>query len=135
LGADDKAGVAIIMDFARYIAEHPQVQHGTIKIFFTPDEEVGKGTARADLKKLGADFAYTLDGGEAGSFENETFSADAVKIVINGVSTHPGYAKDKMVNALKVAGKNFSRSSRKVKPGNHFRARRFYSSCAYGRQC
>jgi tripeptide aminopeptidase len=103
LGADDKAGVAIIMDAAHYLVNHPQVKHGTIKILFTPDEEVGKGTAKVDLQKLGADFGYTLDGGEAGSLEDETFSADAVKITIYGVITHPGYAKDKLVNALKIA--------------------------------
>ena len=103
LGADDKAGVAIIMDAANFLIKNPEVQHGTIKILFTPDEEVGKGTAKVDLQKLGADFGYTLDGGEAGSLEDETFSADAVKITIYGVFTHPGYAKDKMVNALKIA--------------------------------
>ncbi len=104
LGADDKAGVAIIMDLANYLVTHPDVKHGTIKILFTPDEEVGKGTANLDLKKLGANYAYTLDGGEAGTFEDETFSADGIKIIINGVIAHPGYAKDKMINALKIAG-------------------------------
>ena len=104
LGADDKAGVAEIMDLAHFLMSNPEVKHGTIKILFTPDEEVGKGTARVDLKKLGADVGYTLDGGEAGSLEDETFSADGVQVVINGVSAHPGYAKDKMVNALKIAG-------------------------------
>ncbi len=104
LGADDKAGIAIIMDLANYLVTHPDVKHGTIKILFTPDEEVGKGTANLDLKKLGANYAYTLDGGEAGTFEDETFSADGVKIIINGVIAHPGYAKDKMINALKIAG-------------------------------
>jgi tripeptide aminopeptidase len=103
LGADDKAGVAIIMDAANYLVNHPEVKHGAIKILFTPDEEVGKGTAKVDLQKLGADFGYTLDGGEAGSLEDETFSADAVKITIYGVITHPGYAKDKLINALKIA--------------------------------
>lgn len=104
LGSDDKAGVAEIMDAAHFLVTHPEVKHGTIKILFTPDEEVGKGTARVDLKKLGADYAYTLDGGEAGSLEDETFSADGVQLVIQGVITHPGYAKGKMVNALKIAG-------------------------------
>ena len=79
------------------------MKHGTIKILFTPDEEVGKGTAKVDLEKLGADYGYTLDGGEAGSLEDETFSADGVQIIVNGVITHPGYAKGKMVNALKIA--------------------------------
>ncbi|MFY9464476.1 MAG: peptidase T [Sediminibacterium sp.] len=104
LGADDKAGVSIIMDFAQYLVHHPQLKHGAIKILFTPDEEVGRGTEKLDLVKLGADYAYTLDGGKLGSFEDETFSADAVTIQINGVIAHPGYAKGKMVNALKIAG-------------------------------
>jgi tripeptide aminopeptidase len=104
LGADDKAGVAEIMDLANYLVKNPQVKHGEIKILFTPDEEVGKGTAKVDLKKLGADFGYTLDGGEAGSLEDETFSADGVKVTIHGVIAHPGYAKGKMINAMKIAG-------------------------------
>lgn len=104
LGADDKAGIAIIMDMAHYLLSHPHVKHGEIKILFTPDEEVGRGTAKLDLQKLGADFGYTLDGGEAGSLEDETFSADAVTLVIHGVIIHPGYAKNKLVNALKIAG-------------------------------
>lgn len=104
LGSDDKAGVAEIMDLANYLVTHPEVKHGEIKILFTPDEEVGRGTQKVDLKKLGADFAYTLDGGEAGSLEDETFSADGVQVTIHGVIAHPGYAKDKMVNAMKIAG-------------------------------
>ncbi|RYZ29138.1 MAG: peptidase T [Chitinophagaceae bacterium] len=104
LGSDDKAGVAEIMDAANYLMTHPEVKHGKIRLLFTPDEEVGKGTAKVDMQKLGADFGYTLDGGEAGSLEDETFSADGVQLIIHGVITHPGYAKDKMVNALKVAG-------------------------------
>ena len=104
LGADDKAGVSIIMDMVHYLVQHPDTQHGTIKILFTPDEEVGRGTEKLDLQKLGADFAYTLDGGELGSFEDETFSADGVKITIHGVIAHPGYAKGKLVNAIKIAG-------------------------------
>ncbi|MFI5133910.1 MAG: peptidase T [Chitinophagales bacterium] len=104
LGADDKAGVAEIMDLANFLTTNKNVRHGEIKILFTPDEEVGKGTAKVDLKKLGADFGYTLDGGEAGSLEDETFSADAVQVIIHGVISHPGYAKGKMVNAMKIAG-------------------------------
>ncbi len=104
LGSDDKAGVAEIMDAANYFMQHPEVKHGTIKILFTPDEEVGRGTDKVDLEKLGAQFGYTLDGGEKGSLEDETFSADAVQIVIHGVITHPGYAKGKLVNALKIGG-------------------------------
>lgn len=104
LGADDKSGVTAIMEAALFFIQNPSVKHGDIKILFTPDEEVGQGTAKVDMKKLGAQFGYTLDGGEAGSLEDETFSADGASIIINGVITHPGYAKDKMVNALKVAG-------------------------------
>ena len=104
LGADDKSGVSIIMDMANYLVTHPEVKHGTIKILFTPDEEVGKGTSKLDLIKLGADYAYTLDGGEAGTLEDETFSADSVRITIHGVIAHPGYAKNKLVNAIKIAG-------------------------------
>ena len=104
LGADDKSGVASIMEAALFFIQNPAVKHGDVKILFTPDEEVGKGTAKVDMQKLGAQFGYTMDGGEAGSLEDETFSADGAVITINGVITHPGYAKDKLVNALKVAG-------------------------------
>jgi tripeptide aminopeptidase len=104
LGADDKSGVAAIMEAAMFFMQNPSVKHGDIKILFTPDEEVGRGTAKADMKKLGADFGYTLDGGEAGSLEDETFSADGATVTIHGVIVHPGYAKDKLVNALKIAG-------------------------------
>ncbi len=104
LGGDDKAGVAIIMDFVQYTFTHPEIKHGTIKILFTPDEEVGKGTAKVDMQKLGATYGYTLDGGEAGCLEDETFSADGVTITVHGVIAHPGYAKGKLVNALKIIG-------------------------------
>jgi len=104
LGADDKAGVAIIMDLVNYLTKHPEIKHGAIKILFTPDEEVGQGTDKIDLKKLGADFAYTLDGGAAGTLEDETFSADGVKVTIHGVIAHPGDGKNKLVNAMKIAG-------------------------------
>ncbi len=103
LGADDKAGVAIIMELARYLSMNPEIIHGAVRILFTPDEEVGRGVDKVDMRKLGADYGYTLDGGELGSFEDENFSADAVHIRIRGVSAHPGYAKGKMVNAIKVA--------------------------------
>jgi tripeptide aminopeptidase len=102
LGADDKAGIAIIMDFAHYIVNHPEVKHGKIRILFTPDEEVGRGVEELDMKKLNADYGYTLDGGTLGSIEDESFSADSVSIKIHGISAHPGYAKNKMVNAIKV---------------------------------
>ncbi|MDA9987336.1 peptidase T [Crocinitomicaceae bacterium] len=103
LGADDKAGIAIIMDFAKYMIEHPQYKHGDIRILFTPDEEIGKGVDHLDMKKLNADFGYTLDGGPEGSIEDESFSADGMKVTIEGLSAHPGYAKGKMVNAIKMA--------------------------------
>lgn len=104
LGADDKSGVAVIMQAAAYLINNPEYKHGEIKIVFTPDEEVGKGTDKIDMLKVGAQFGYTLDGGEAGSLEDETFSADAAIITINGVIAHPGYAKDTLVNAIKIAG-------------------------------
>ncbi len=105
LGSDDKAGVAEIMDLANFLMTHGEVKHGTIKILFTPDEEIGKGTANLDIAKLAADFGYTLDGGQLGTLEDETFSADAAIITIYGVIAHPGYGKDTLVNALKIAGK------------------------------
>ena len=103
LGADDKAGVAIIMDFARYMMEHPEIKHGKIRILFTPDEEVGRGVEQVDMKKLSASFGYTLDGGERGALESESFSADGAVAVIHGISAHPGYAKGKLVSAIKIA--------------------------------
>ncbi|MFA6149844.1 MAG: peptidase T [Chitinophagaceae bacterium] len=103
LGADDKAGVAIIMDLAKYLMEHKEVPHGKIRILFTPDEEIGRGVNAVDMKRLNADFGYTLDGGERGHLEGENFSADAAVVTFHGVSAHPGYAKGKMVNAMKVA--------------------------------
>lgn len=104
LGADNKAGVAEIMDAANHLMKNKSIKHGTIKILFTPDEEIGRGADKADLKKVGADFGYTIDGEELGHLENETFSADGVTITINGVSTHPGFAKNKMESAIKIAG-------------------------------
>lgn len=103
LGADNKAGVAEIMDAANYLMTHPDIKHGRIRLLFTPDEEVGRGTEKVDIEKLDADFAYTIDGEALGTLEDETFSADAVKITIQGVSTHPGFAKGKLENALKIA--------------------------------
>jgi tripeptide aminopeptidase len=103
LGADDKAGVAVIMDMVQFFLQHPGVDHGKIRILFTPDEEIGRGVDKVDLGRLGADFGYTLDGGERGSLEDETFSADAMAISFHGISAHPGYGKDKLVNAIKVA--------------------------------
>ena len=115
LGADDKAGVAVIMDMAAYLMSHPNVRHGDIKILFTPDEEIGRGVDKVDLKKLGAVAGYTLDAGERGAYEDETFSADGVTVTFFGVSAHPGYAKDKLVNAIKVAA-----AFVETLPKNHF---------------
>lgn len=103
LGADNKAGLAEIMDAAHHLMTHPEIKHGTIRILFTPDEEIGRGVDKADMKKLAADFGYTMDGESLGHLEDETFSADSASLIINGVSTHPGFAKGKMENALKIA--------------------------------
>ena len=103
LGADDKSGVAIIMQAMQTLLANPTIKHGTIKVVFTPDEEVGRGTEKIDLHKLGADVGYTLDGGEAGTLEDESFSADAAQIIVHGVSVHPGYAKGKMINSMLIA--------------------------------
>ncbi len=103
LGADNKAGVAEIMDAAHFLIHNREIRHGAIKILFTPDEEIGRGVDKVDLKKLGADFAYTIDGETAGNLEDETFSADGATITIEGVSTHPGFAKGKMEHAIKIA--------------------------------
>ncbi|WP_439925736.1 peptidase T [Nitrobacter sp. JJSN] len=105
LGADNKAGVAEIMDAAQILFANPQIKHGTIKILFTPDEEIGRGVDKVDLKKLGADFAYTVDGETAGHIEDETFSADGATLSIEGVSAHPGFAKGKMEHAIKIASR------------------------------
>jgi len=102
LGADNKAGVAEIMEAASFLIQNPKIKHGTIKILFTPDEEIGRGLDNVDLKKLGADFAYTVDGETLGSIEDETFSADGVQLIINGVSSHPGFARGKMESAIKA---------------------------------
>ncbi len=102
LGADDKAGVAAIMEAAAYLLAHPELPHGPIRILFTPDEEIGRGVDFLDMAKLGADFGYTLDGGEAGSLEGASFSADGVTVQISGISTHPGIAKGKLVSAVRA---------------------------------
>ncbi len=103
LGADNKAGVAEIMDAVNYLLTHPEVKHGPIKICFTPDEEVGRGTEKIDLKKLGAKYAYTVDGSSRGEVESETFSADMVVLKFIGKNIHPGYAKNQMINSIKIA--------------------------------
>lgn len=116
LGADNKAGVAEIMDAVQTLLGNPQIKHGTIKILFTPDEEIGRGADKVDLKKLAADFGYTIDGESAGHLEDETFSADGVVITIQGVSVHPGFAKDKMEHALKIASRIVDRLPKDMSP-------------------
>lgn len=108
LGADNKAGLAEIMDAAHYLINHPEIQHGPIRILFTPDEEIGRGVDKVDMDKLGAQFGYTVDGEQRGSLEDETFSADGAVITIYGVSAHPGFAKGKLENAVKIAGEILS---------------------------
>jgi len=104
LGADNKAGVAEIMDACYQLVNHPEIKHGIIRILFTPDEEIGRGVDKVDIKKLGAFAGYTMDGESAGNMENETFSADGARLIIKGVSSHPGFAKGKMESAIKIAG-------------------------------
>jgi tripeptide aminopeptidase len=116
LGADDKAGVAEIMDAVKILVENPDIRHGTIKILFTPDEEIGRGVDKVDLKKLGADYAYTLDGESAGNLEDESFSADAATIQITGVSAHPGFAKGKIEHAIKIAARIVDRLPKDMTP-------------------
>ncbi|MGI6856057.1 peptidase T [Mesorhizobium sp. 1B3] len=116
LGADDKAGIAEIVTAAQFLLDNPGVKHGTIKLLFTPDEEIGRGVDKVDLQKLGAEFAYTLDGETAGHIEDETFSADGVEVAIQGVAIHPGFAKDRMENAIKVAGAIVDRLPRDIAP-------------------
>lgn len=102
LGADDKAGIAEIMTAAEYLMAHPEIPHGTVRIGFTPDEEVGRGVDFFDVENFGANFAYTVDGGFEGELEYENFNAASAKIAVQGRNIHPGYAKDKMINALQV---------------------------------
>lgn len=116
LGADDKAGVAEIMTAAQYLMDHPEIRRGKIRILFTTDEEIGRGADKVDLQKLGASFGYTLDGSTVGEIENETFSADGVDIAINGVAIHPGTAKGKMENAIKIASEIVARLPKDIAP-------------------
>ena len=116
LGADDKAGVAEIMSAAAFLMRNPNIRHGAIRILFTADEEIGRGVDKVDLKKLGAEFAYTVDGETAGHIEDETFSADGVEIGISGVAIHPGFAKDRMENAIKIAGAIIDRLPKDASP-------------------
>jgi len=105
LGADNKAGLAEIMDACYQLMQHPEIKHGDIRILFTPDEEIGRGVDKVDMQKLGAYAGYTIDGESAGNMENETFSADGAKLIINGISSHPGFAKGKMQSAIKIAAR------------------------------
>jgi tripeptide aminopeptidase len=109
LGADNKAGVAEIMTAAAFLIAHPEIAHGTIRLGFTPDEEIGRGTQHFDVTRFGAQFAYTLDGGRRGEIETESFSADAMTITFHGFNTHPGYAQGRMVNAIKAAARFIDR--------------------------
>jgi tripeptide aminopeptidase len=109
LGADNKAGVAEIMTAAAYLIAHPEIPHGTVRLAFTPDEEVGRGTAHFDVEQFGALCAYTMDGGSRGEVEMESFSADAMTLTFHGFNTHPGYAKGRMVNAIKMAARFIDR--------------------------
>ena len=103
LGADDKAGIAEIMNAVEYLVQHPEVKHGRVRVAFTPDEEIGQGPHHFDVAKFGADWAYTMDGGEIGELEYENFNAAAAKVIIRGCNVHPGYAKNKMLNSMRVA--------------------------------
>lgn len=116
LGADNKAGVAAIMDAVHTWVHHPEIKHGAIRILFTPDEEIGRGVDKVNLKKLGAKYGYTIDGETAGSIEDETFSADGAILTIHGVSAHPGFAKGKMEHALKIAGRILAKLPNKYAP-------------------
>jgi tripeptide aminopeptidase len=116
LGADDKAGIAEIMAAAEHLINNPDIRHGAIRILFTSDEEIGRGVDKVDLAKLGADIGYTMDGGTAGTIEDETFSADAVQIAISGVAIHPGLAFGKMENAIKIAGAIIDRLPKDMAP-------------------
>ncbi|MCB0544878.1 MAG: peptidase T [Saprospiraceae bacterium] len=116
LGADNKSGVAAIMDAAHILLNNKQIKHGKIRILFTPDEEIGRGVDKVDMKKLGARFGYTIDGETAGSIEDETFSADGAVITVNGIAAHPGFAKGKMENALKIAARIVAKFPDKLSP-------------------
>ena len=116
LGADNKAGIAEIMAACAHLLAHPEIRHGKIRILFTPDEEIGRGVDKADLEKLGAYAAYTIDGESAGNMENETFSADGAKLTVHGVSAHPGFAKGKIISALKIASRIITALPRDLAP-------------------
>jgi len=116
LGADDKAGIAEIMTAAQFLVANPDIKHGAVKLLFTADEEIGRGVDKVDFAKLGAKFAYTMDGETAGHIEDETFSADGVEIAISGVAIHPGFAKGRMENAIKIVGAIVDRLPKELSP-------------------
>jgi tripeptide aminopeptidase len=116
LGADDKAGLAEIVTAAQFLIDNPDIRHGTIKLLFTPDEEIGRGVDKVDLQKLGAEFGYTVDGETVGHIEDESFSADGVKITVQGVAIHPGFAKGRMENAIKIVGAIIDRLPKDISP-------------------
>ena len=116
LGADNKAGVAEIVTAAQHLMAHPEIPHGPIRIAFTPDEEIGRGTQHFDVEAFGATFAYTMDGSARGELESESFSADAMTLTFVGFNTHPGYAKDRLINAIKVASDFINRLPREMSP-------------------
>lgn len=116
LGADNKAGVAEIMDMVHFFVNNPSIKHGAIRILFTPDEEIGRGVDKVDMEKLNASFGYTVDGEKRGSLEDETFSADAAIVTIDGISAHPGFAKGKLVNAIKVAAEFLTQLPQDLSP-------------------
>jgi tripeptide aminopeptidase len=118
LGADNKAGIAEIMTAIQYLTEHPEVKHGKIKIGFTPDEEIGRGADNFDVKKFGADFAYTVDGGEIGELEYENFNAASLSVTINGRNIHPGTAKNLMINSIQIANDFHNKLPKNERPEN-----------------
>lgn len=118
LGADNKAGIAEIMDAVSYLLQNPEIKHGDIRILFTPDEEIGRGVDKVDMVKLNAQYGYTIDGETLGHLENETFSADGATLTIYGVSTHPGFAKNKMIHAVKIASEIVSKLPIDLSPEN-----------------
>jgi tripeptide aminopeptidase len=124
LGADNKAGVAEIMTAAAFLVAHPEIPHGTVRLAFTPDEEIGRGTAHFDVTRFGAHCAYTMDGGSRGEVEVESFSADAMTLTFHGFNTHPGYARGKMLNAIKIAAAFVHRLPGPLSPGRRTVARR-----------
>jgi len=105
LGADDKAGIAEIVTAMEYLIAHPEIKHGKVRVAFTPDEEIGQGAHHFDVKKFGAEWAYTMDGGQVGELEYENFNAASAKVTFNGLNVHPGYAKGKMINSILIANK------------------------------